>query len=107
MRKSPYLKTAAEESSPGGTPQSINSTSANAGTPPDGQSPMHGDVPETVGSPFKRHRASMQGLGAGMMIPPLESNGASDEFLPASALAPGHSDEKVKVEPKVDSDEEL
>ncbi|KAK4619443.1 hypothetical protein CLAFUW4_11415 [Fulvia fulva] len=58
MKKSPHLKT--EEASPVGTPKSITSTGANAGTPPDSLSP--GPDAEALASPFKRHRASMPGL---------------------------------------------
>ena len=109
-RKSPYLKN--EESPSGGTPQSINSTSANAGTPPEGMSPMPSDLPETVGSPFKRHRASVQGLDSGIMGP-LGSN-TNDVFPPpTSEASQGNSQqqtpsaEEVKMETKVESDEEL
>ena len=109
-RKSPHLKN--EDSPSGGTPQSINSTSANAGTPPEGMSPVHGDTPEVVGSPFKRHRASMPGLNSGI-LGPIGSN--TNDVFPPSTLAPGPKDDQtrasstpeVKLEAKVESDEEL
>ena len=113
VRKSPYLKT--EESPSGGTPQSINSTSANAGTPPEGMSPMPGEPPETVGSPFKRHRSSVPGgLNSGIFAP-LGSN-TNDAFLPSTSAADfkppdeqqrAASTPEVKVKVKAESDEEL
>ncbi|EME41780.1 hypothetical protein DOTSEDRAFT_177129 [Dothistroma septosporum NZE10] len=80
MKKSPHLKT--EEASPVGTPKSITSTGANAGTPPDGLSP--GPDAEALASPFKRHRASMPGLNNcfGSMDPT-----ANDAQLPATSMS--------------------
>ena len=109
-RKSPHLKS--DDSPSGGTPQSINSTSANAGTPPEDTSPMHGDQPEVIGSPFKRHRASMPGLDSGIMGP-VGSN--TNDVFPTSALAAGNKDDhtpavstpEFKLETGVESDEEL
>ncbi|KAF2767562.1 hypothetical protein EJ03DRAFT_145183 [Teratosphaeria nubilosa] len=67
-RKSPHLK--AEDSPSADTPQTINSTSANAGTPPDGLSPAHLlDANEAVASPFKRHRSSMPGINSNVFSP--------------------------------------
>lgn len=112
IRKSPHLKT--EESPSATTPQSINSTSANAGTPPEGMSPMRGDPPpEIIGSPFKRHRASVPGLDSGILN--AISSGANDIF-PSSALAGGRKDDsfyagstpdEVKAQTRAESDEEL
>ncbi|KAK4570398.1 hypothetical protein LTR86_002478 [Recurvomyces mirabilis] len=64
-RKSPHIKA---EDSPGGTPQSANSTSANAGTPPpEGMSSkVTNGTADAIASPFKRHRASMPGLDNAM-----------------------------------------
>lgn len=91
MRKSPHLKT--EESPSAGTPQSINSTSANAGTPPEGMSPMRSDTQESaIGSPFKRQRASIQGLDSGILS--ALSSSANDSY-PSSALAAGHKDDSL------------
>lgn len=109
-RKSPHLKS--EDSVGGDTPKSINSTTANAGTPPDGMSPMPGEPPEIVGSPFKRHRASIQDI-SGTIMGPIGSN--TNDVFPPSVLAGGHSNNdtpsstapEVKLEAKADSDEEL
>ncbi|KAK4547757.1 hypothetical protein LTR36_000715 [Oleoguttula mirabilis] len=111
-RKSPHLKT---DDSPAGTPQSVNSTSANAGTPPDGLSPMHGDdVVDTVASPFKRHRSSMPGLNSNI-FGVLGSN-TNDMFSPSTATSTPKKEEEphlaastpdAKAEGKADSDEEL
>ena len=67
-----------------------------------------------IGSPFKRHRASVQGLDSGILS--ALSSGANDSY-PPSALAAGHHDDSLYAgsasdEPKVaakgqDSDEEL
>ncbi|KAF2488055.1 hypothetical protein BDY17DRAFT_244361 [Neohortaea acidophila] len=92
---------------------SINSTSAIAGTPPGATSPMLGnEPPETIGSPFKRHRASMAGLGNDIMGP--VGSSAGDAFS-LSSLADGPKVEpldgvstlEVKPHAKADSDEEL
>ncbi|KAK3705476.1 hypothetical protein LTR37_013293 [Vermiconidia calcicola] len=111
-RKSSYLKT--EDSPSGGTPQSMNSTDANAGTPTEGMSPRHNSEPsETIGSPFKRQRASMAGLDSGIMGP-IGSN--TNDVFPTSLSAASQSNEsqpqaattsEVKVESKTESDEEL
>ncbi|KXL49592.1 hypothetical protein M433DRAFT_7779 [Acidomyces richmondensis BFW] len=113
-RKSPHLRT---EDSPAGTPQSINSTSANAGTPPEGMSPnISADTSELIGSPFKRARSSVSDLGT-KMFGPLGSN-TNDAFPPttsgleaAKATGEQHgtvSTPDVKVEAaNMESDEEL
>lgn len=58
-RKSPHLSTTDSPST--STPQSVNSTFANAGTPPadDGTSTS---LLNSVASPYKRHRGSVSGL---------------------------------------------
>ncbi|KAK0363506.1 hypothetical protein LTR02_011445 [Friedmanniomyces endolithicus] len=119
IRKSPHIKS--EESPRAGTPQSVNSTSANAGTPPEGMSPGHVGEPlsDIIGSPFKRHRSSMAGLGSGI-FGPIGSN-TNDSFPAAEAVdsllekqKSGEEDQhhavptpEVKLEAKIDSDEEL
>lgn len=61
--KTPHLKV--EDSPGGGTSPSGNSTTANAGTPPDGLSPLINDVTaDGISSPFKRARSSMPGLAS-------------------------------------------
>ncbi|KAK4991238.1 hypothetical protein LTR50_001996 [Elasticomyces elasticus] len=59
-RKSPHVK--ASESPSVGTPQSANSVTANAGTPPASASPVLPNEVLDASSPFKRQRASMSGL---------------------------------------------
>ena len=74
-------------------------------------SPMPGEPPEIVGSPFKRHRASIQDIGG--IMGPIWSN--TNDVFPPSILAAGHSNSgtppastlEVKLEAKADSDEEL
>lgn len=65
-RKSPFLKT--EDSGSASTPAS---TAATAGTPPESRSPVPPSDPpaETIGSPYKRHRASLPagGLDGGIL----------------------------------------
>ena len=73
---------------------------------------MHGDTPEIIGSPFKRHRASMPGLDGGIMGV-IGSN--TNDVFPISAIAAGHKDDhtpaastpEVKLDAKLESDEEL
>ena len=73
---------------------------------------MHGDTPEAIGSPFKRHRASMPGLDSSI-LGPIGSN--SNDTYPPSTLAATANDEQrrasstpeVKLEVKAESDEEL
>ena len=73
---------------------------------------MHGGTPEIIGSPFKRHRASMPGLDSGI-LGAIGSN--TNDVFPASALASGHKDDhtpaastpEVKLDATVESDEEL
>lgn len=73
---------------------------------------MHGDTPEVIGSPFKRHRASMAGIDSGIMGA-IGSN--TNDVFPLSALAGGSKDDhtpaastpEVKVDARVESDEEL
>ncbi|TKA64743.1 hypothetical protein B0A55_10168 [Friedmanniomyces simplex] len=120
-RKSPHIKS--EDSPPAGTPQSVNSTSANAGTPPDNMSPGHVGEPlsDTIGSPFKRHRSSMPGLNSGI-FGPIGSN--TNEVFPPSQTVDSllkdegeaeaeeqqhlaSSTQEVKVEAKMEPDEEL
>lgn len=78
-RKSPHLKS---EETDIGTPQSVNSTSANAGTPPDGLSPAQIDANDVVSSPFKRHRSSMPGLAGGVL-----GSNTNDAFLPSTSFS--------------------
>jgi hypothetical protein len=90
---------------------------------------MPSEPPEIVGSPFKRHRASIQDIG-GSILAPIGSHSTND-FFPPSSLAAGHSSNgtppvsatasqaqtpsasqsqpapDVKLEAKMDSDEEL
>ena len=112
-RKSPHLKN--EESPSAGTPQSVNSTSANAGTPPDGSTSLQDDqATDAIGSPFKRHRASMPGISSAMFTP-LDSQVGDALPAPASAAPnvkteegqPAASTSDVKLDVKVESDEEL
>jgi hypothetical protein len=79
-RKSPFLK--GDDTPSAGTPRSVNSTTANAGTPPDRMSPAPVEASDVVGSPFKRQRASLPGLDSGMMGP-LGSN-SNSVFAPSS-----------------------
>jgi hypothetical protein len=73
---------------------------------------MPGEPPEIVGSPFKRHRASIQDIG-GSIMGPIGSN--TNDVFPPSVLAAGHSNNgtppastpEVKLEAKADSEEEL
>ncbi|KAF2167236.1 hypothetical protein M409DRAFT_54422 [Zasmidium cellare ATCC 36951] len=78
-RKSPHLKS---EETDIGTPQSVNSTSANAGTPPDSLSPAQIDAGDVVSSPFKRHRSSMPGLAGGVF-----GSNTNDAFLPSTSFS--------------------
>ncbi|KAF2210594.1 hypothetical protein CERZMDRAFT_44896 [Cercospora zeae-maydis SCOH1-5] len=93
-RKSPHVKS--EESTDAGTPQSVNSVAANAGTPPNGLAPPAMDGPDVVASPFKRQRASMPGLNNGMFT-------SEAGFLPStSASAPKDAERpKAKSTPEV------
>ncbi|KAF7187854.1 hypothetical protein HII31_10754 [Pseudocercospora fuligena] len=77
-RKSPHLKN--EESPSAGTPQSVNSVAANAGTPPEGLTPLPSDVSEAVASPFKRQRASLPGVSGSLFT-------SEAGFLPSSSLS--------------------
>ncbi|WPH03035.1 Hypothetical protein R9X50_00590900 [Acrodontium crateriforme] len=102
VRKSPYIK--GEESPSIGTPQSTNSTSGIAGTPPDHASPSNGDQDSVIGSPFKRHRASMpeNSLFGALGSAAAEPSSASD--------TPKNDEQPSVVQPstaKMDSDEEL
>ena len=73
---------------------------------------MHGDTPDIIGSPFKRQRASMAGLDSGI-LGPIGSN--TNDVFPMSALAAGQKDDhtpavstpEVKLDARVESDEEL
>ncbi|CAK3815938.1 RNA polymerase II-associated 1 [Lecanosticta acicola] len=109
-RKSPFMKT--DDSPPVGTPQSVNSTAANAGTPPDGLSPTNLDTGDTGASPFKRQRASEPGPNSGVGFASLDSS--LNETLPATSMADASvggqraaSTPDCKREIKEDSDEEL
>ncbi len=84
-------------------------------------SPGHVGEPlsDIIGSPFKRHRSSMAGLGSGI-FGPIGSN-TNDSFPAAEAVdsllekqKSGEEDQhhavptpEVKLEAKIDSDEEL
>ncbi|PNS20793.1 hypothetical protein CAC42_2724 [Sphaceloma murrayae] len=112
-RKSPHLTTA--DSPPLGTPQSGVSAVANAGSPPDISTtePLSGLSGFT--SPFKKHRASIEGLD-GNVLPPLEQKTEAPTSHPASATqatqpssstnAPVQSTAATNV-PQPDEDEEL
>lgn len=61
--KTPHIKV--EDSPGGGTSPSGNSTTAHAGTPPDGLSPLITDATaDGISSPYKRARSSMPGLAS-------------------------------------------
>ena len=111
-RKSPHIRA---EDSPGGTPQSANSTSANAGTPPESMSPKvsHGAA-DAIASPFKRHRASVHGLDNavfGQLDANLNGQASANDFDAAAKKQDEQhealSTPDVKVEVAMDSDEEL
>jgi len=88
-RKSPHLNTA--DSPSASTPQSVNSTSANAGTPPSDQATASiADPMSSISSPFKRHRASMQGMD-GSLFAPLDAGG-DQVYPPASATTSAPSE---------------
>ncbi|KAK3071785.1 hypothetical protein LTR53_008023 [Teratosphaeriaceae sp. CCFEE 6253] len=115
-RKSPHMKT---EDSPGAaTPQSVNSTSANAGTPPDAMSPGHAEqLSDAIASPYKRHRSSVPWTSSGTFFPPALN---IDDSLPAAAASSSATTDPVvkkenesvpatsedKAEPAVDEPEE-
>ncbi|KAK5135263.1 hypothetical protein LTR08_005513 [Meristemomyces frigidus] len=110
-RRSPQPKT----DSPGaGTPHSANSTSANAGTPPDAPTPVAGDDPaDAIASPFKRHRSSMPGINHSIFgalgthvsdafsLPPVLSTPQKEDLQP-----PATSTAEVKSDVKTMSDDE-
>lgn len=112
-KKSPFLKT--EDSPPIGTPQSVNSTAANAGTPPDGLSLPNAETGDTGASPFKRQRGSESGVSGAAGFGSLDSS-VNETILPPTSMAdadanahqpPAPSTSQVKQESKEDSDEEL
>ena len=118
VRKSPHV--ANTESPTVGTPQSAMSTAAAAGTPPDLPLTDNHDVHGIgIASPFKRQRASVEGLDAAVMMSPetaqsttpaamlqaIQEPTASLNGVAASTPAPaaqGLSDPKTQ-----DEDEEL
>lgn len=70
------------------------------------------DPPETIGSPFKRHRASMAGLGNDIMGPVGSSSGDAYSLSsltdgPKLESHGGVSTPEVKPRARDDSDEEL
>lgn len=119
IKKSPHVKT--PDSPAAGTPQSIDSLAANVGTPAEAPSPKLGLEAADVGSPFKRHRASMPGLEANVFgagdIPsaaPSASamHSASEPIVPPSGALPATVQDTGVAEPlnldaKLDEDEEL
>ena len=70
------------------------------------------EPPELIGSPFKRHRASIQDISTSIMGP-IGSN--TNDVFPPAVLAAGHSNSdtpaptapELKLDAKADSDEEL
>lgn len=73
---------------------------------------MHSEQADVIGSPFKRHRASVPGIGNDIMG--ALAAGTTDDYS-SSMLAAGHKDDSLyaastpetKVDAKRDSDEEL
>ncbi|EME77315.1 uncharacterized protein MYCFIDRAFT_158186 [Pseudocercospora fijiensis CIRAD86] len=63
-----------------GTPQSVNSVAANAGTPPEGLTPLPVEISDAVASPFKRQRASLPGVSGSLFT-------SEAGFLPSSSLS--------------------
>ncbi|KAK5117964.1 hypothetical protein LTR62_004008 [Meristemomyces frigidus] len=112
IRKSPHIMA---EDSPGGTPHSANSTSANAGTPPESMSPKNvNGLEDAIGSPFKKHRASMPGLdGAffggpdGAVSSQENRNGQTEALLKQEQQWQPHVPLEVKLDGAIQSDEEL
>lgn len=102
-KKSPHMYTS---DTPGaGTPQSANSTTATAGTPPlDGLPSNNVDASEAVGSPFKKQRPSLPGLDSALMA-------ATNDATPATATEPqpqavdAPTDQQTKA--TMEEDEEL
>lgn len=102
-KKSPHMYTS--ETPSASTPQSINSTTAAAGTPPlDGDSSFSANgASEAVGSPFKKQRASLPGLDGAMLS-------ALNDATPANNVGPQPQTSGAPVQPAqetVDEDEEL
>lgn len=91
-----------------GTPQSINSTAAAAGTPPlDGkQATGTNDNAAAIGSPFKKQRPSLPGMDGAMIA-------ALDDVSPATTTAPpaqtggGTAQQPKQLTVEEDEDEEL
>nr|POF13116.1 hypothetical protein CFP56_10264 [Quercus suber] len=104
-RKAPFLQNG--EMSSVSTPQSIDSTTADAGTPPS-QSPANGEPNlESISSPFKRHRSSV--AETTKLFPPLD-NGSTKDASQTPALGSQPEAEVPKSLPPVqtaDPDEEL
>ncbi|GAB7350544.1 hypothetical protein MBLNU459_g1127t1 [Dothideomycetes sp. NU459] len=98
--KSPHLKNSDSQTS-----TSPNSVTANAGTPSDRPSPKLLDetTDSFIGSPLKRHRASMAGLEASMLSSVTSADNASLSATPA----PVEAGTDKNVNQPVDSDEEL
>ena len=91
----------------------MNSTSANAGTPPDEPTPTVGeDATDAIASPYKRHRSSMSGLNS-LVYGALESHVGDAFSLPpvAASLEENHQPHvapapEVKADVKAMSDDE-
>ncbi|KAM0719284.1 hypothetical protein Q7P37_005189 [Cladosporium fusiforme] len=103
-KKSPHTYTS--DSPSAGTPQSANSTTATAGTPPLDGKPANSttDSSEMVGSPFKKARPSLPGMDGAMMS-------ALNDVDPASNVAPqshpNNNTENKQTNAEAMSDEEL
>ncbi|KAF2725097.1 hypothetical protein K431DRAFT_216792 [Polychaeton citri CBS 116435] len=109
-RKSPYLKTAESDT---GTPQSMNSTSADAGTPPEAVSPKQSaSQSEAVGSPFKRQRASLPNIDNSIFgtldanVKATASNANLDDVQKRAQSTP-QAQRPADTSASQDSDEEL
>lgn len=93
-RKSPHMKS--EDNTDAGTPQSIGSVTANAGTPPNGLAPPANDAAEAVASPYKRQRASLPGLNNSLFT-------SDAGFLPATSLSSAANPEQSGAVSTVDN----
>ncbi|TKX26401.1 hypothetical protein C1H76_1363 [Elsinoe australis] len=112
-RKSPHLTTA--DSPPTGAPQSGISAAANAGSPPDIASTEPAASLSNFASPFKKHRASIEGLDSNV-LPTLEQKSepptshptpfSHASNAPSTSNAPVQSTAATNV-PLPDEDEEL
>lgn len=103
-RKSPYLKQS--DSPSAGTPQSVNSLSANAGTPPaDAATQVGLESSDVIGSPYKKQRPSLSGIDE-----PTFSSLDDGVTSPASNINPHHDlvGQIVKQQSKeMETEEEL